>query len=114
MSIYTPDAWNIVSFTSNGEKVDKVFAGWYGGYTGSDSWKMSSGIVKIEETDNAYLVHNYSGSIYTCYKNAERLTGLMASIYASWEKRLLESTMQATMAPVEMSLILEKYIELRN
>jgi hypothetical protein len=109
MSTYTPDAWTIIRFTTNGEAIDKVLSGWYGGYLGADAWKISSGITKIEETDEAYLVHNHSGSVYTCYKGVERMSGLMYSMYDSWAKQLTESTLQTQMETVEITAILEKY-----
>ena len=39
---YTPDGWIVVEFrTNDGEVNRKVMASWYGGYGGSDSWKLS-------------------------------------------------------------------------
>ena len=48
MSTYTPDLWVILEFKEkDSEEVNrKVLASWYGGYAGSDSWKLSSGITK--------------------------------------------------------------------
>lgn len=112
MSTYTPDAWSIIRFVTNGEITDKVIAGWYGGFAGADSWKVSSGVTKIEENENAYLIHNYSGSVYVCPKGAERMSMLMSSMYMSWEKQLTEAKITTTMELVEISEILEKYHEL--
>jgi len=115
VSEYKPDAWVIVRFTNNGVVTDKVLAGWYGGYGGSDSWKASSGIVYIEETDNEYLVYNHSGSIYTCHKETERMTGLMGSMYESWATQIAAlPEPRPTMELIEISTILEKYYELRD
>ena len=39
MSDYTPDKWVVVKITSDkNPPIHKVFACWYGGYAGSDSW----------------------------------------------------------------------------
>lgn len=46
----------------------RVLASWYGGYTTSDSWRMSSGITSILETENDYEITNESGSVYYCEK----------------------------------------------
>lgn len=78
---YTPDLWTVVAMTdSDGERVDKIFGSWYGGYAGSDSWKLSSGITKIVELENEYEVHNVSGSIYHCYKNNRGVSSYGGSV----------------------------------
>jgi len=91
MSIYTPDAWVLVEIKSK-EYGDskKIFAGWYGGYLGSDSWKLSSGNASMTE-DGEYLVFpQASGSTYRCHKNCQRMTGYMSSIWANWQDGLLK------------------------
>ena len=76
MSDYVPDRWMLVKITTaDGEVIYKVFATWYGGYLGSDSWKLNSGIVKASEEENSYLFYGSSGSIYECYKNAYGISG---------------------------------------
>jgi hypothetical protein len=85
MSDYTPDRWVVVKITTDKETLYKVFASWYGGYAGSDSWKMNSGIVKVESTDetrfwNYYVFHGYSGSVYRCYKNCYGINGYGATV----------------------------------
>lgn len=32
-------------------------------------WRINSGIVRVDEDDDYYLVHGESGSIYKCHKN---------------------------------------------
>lgn len=69
---YIPNRWVVVKITGpNSEPVYKVFACWYGGYAGSDSWKLNSGITKATLVDNHYEIPHYSfegssGSIYLC------------------------------------------------
>ena len=42
MSDYTPDRWVIVEINSPEHgKIRKVLGSWYGGYLGSDSWRMN-------------------------------------------------------------------------
>ena len=70
MGIYNPDKWVMVKSS----QVVKVLGGWSGGYLDGDSWRLSSGLLRIEddpEDPNYYLMHNHSGSIYRCHKNAE-------------------------------------------
>jgi len=55
MSDYTPDRWAIVHITSlDHPPIDKVVGSWYGGYGGSDSWRMNSGIEKVVDCDKFY------------------------------------------------------------
>lgn len=91
MSDYTPDRWVVLEFNYNGDVLRKVFAGWYGGYTGSDSWKLSSGITETREFDDRYEFDNHSGSLYTCYKNAYGMSGYQMSILSSFEKQIAEA-----------------------
>ena len=67
---YTPDGWIVVEFrTNDGEVNRKVMASWYGGYLGSDRWKLSSGITETIEHEDHYDFINHSGSVYKCGKN---------------------------------------------
>ena len=43
----TPDKWLVLKIGD----LYKVYGTWYGGYLGSDSWKINSGIVKVEEDE---------------------------------------------------------------
>jgi len=80
MSDYTPDRWVVVKITTDKETLYKVFACWYGGYAGSDSWQMNSGIVKVELVDNYYEFYGYSGSVYHCHKNSYGTNGYGGSV----------------------------------
>lgn len=101
MSAYTPDAWVIIEVDSPEHgKISKILAGWYGGFGGSNSWKISSGIVDFVEfysPDSAvYKSLQHSGSSYVLYKRAERLTVLTAGILSEYQEKLSEigATMQ--------------------
>ena len=90
MSTYTPDRWVIVEMGLNdtGEVERKVLASWYGGYAGSDSWRLSSGITEIVDHKHHYEVHNHSGSIYRCGKNCWGMSGYTDGIYQSFVRDL--------------------------
>ncbi len=90
MSVYTPDRWVVVDLSGPDSSISKVFAGWYGGYLGGDSWKLSSGIMKVTEEDNRYEFLNESGSLYICYKNAHGMGGYMSSIYHNWASQMTD------------------------
>jgi len=66
MSEYTPDRWCVIRIPDPKETLYKVFASWSGSYTGSDSWKLNSGITQATLVDGAWEFEGYSGSVYRC------------------------------------------------
>ena len=71
MSEYIPDKWVVVKITApNTSSIHKVFACWYGGYEGSDSWKLNSGITKATLEGYVYSFEGSSGSVYHCHPDA--------------------------------------------
>ena len=64
---YRPDKWVVVKISD--KNLYKVFACWYGGYAGSDSWKLNSGITKVTLEGNVYSFEGSSGSVYYCHKD---------------------------------------------
>ena len=92
MNDYTPDRWVIVRITSKEHPpIHKIVGSWYGGYAGSDSWRMSSGICKVISQDDHYEVHNYSGSIYTLFKGAEGTSAYTGSVLNNMATQIEES-----------------------
>jgi hypothetical protein len=72
MSEYIPDKWVVVKisgYNDNSKPVYKVFACWYGGWAGSDSWKLNSGITKVTLEGYVYSFEGYSGSVYECHED---------------------------------------------
>ena len=108
MSQYNPDVWVIVELS--GSKVEsryhRILAGWYGGFAGSNSWKMSSGITRIVDKDTHWEIHNTSGSIYNCNKEVERFSGYTQNVYQSYYG---ENTEEVSVNHVTVESILEKY-----
>lgn len=88
---YIPDAWCVIELGDSKRTIRKVFAGWYGGFTQGDSWKLSSGITEAKEFDNRWEFKNHSGSLYICYKNSQRMSGYMSGIFNSWKSEAQES-----------------------
>jgi len=71
MSTYNPDKWVVVKITtSSSTPIHKVFACWYGGWAGSDSWKLNSGITKAALEGNVYSFEGSSRSVYYCHKDS--------------------------------------------
>lgn len=69
MSEYTPDNWVVIKVGGNDPHY-RVLAGWSGGYTTGDSWKLNSGIIKVKEDDRSYYFYGHSGSVYRCGKGS--------------------------------------------
>ena len=67
---YAPDKWLIVKI--HGKDIPstyKVFASWYGGYAGSNSWQMNSGITSATKDGDYWIFQGFSGSTYRCHKD---------------------------------------------
>ena len=90
MNTYTPDRWVILEFVTPNETFLKVFAGWYGGFAGSDSWKLNSGITQSRREGNWFEFDGYSGSTYRCHREGYGMSGYMSSVLANWQDQALE------------------------
>ena len=88
---YEPDRWVVIEVEHNGEVMRKVLGSWYGGYLGSDSWKISSSINEVVELPNAYEFHNESGSIYIGYKNSYGTSSYAQSVFNGLQKQSEEA-----------------------
>ena len=75
---HQPDRWVVVSIP--GYDIYKVFGTWLGGYISGDAWRLNSGITKVEETEDYFLFHGSSGSIYECRKGAYGTSAYSASL----------------------------------
>jgi hypothetical protein len=73
--MYNPDKWLVVDIHNGEDHFQKVFTTWAGGYTNGDSWKLNSGITKVEVEDDFYLFYGESGSVYRCHKDMEGIAG---------------------------------------
>ena len=67
--MHTPDKWMLVRITGT-DPHWRIFATWYGGYLGSDSWRLNSGVTSVEDKDEWYDFHGHSGSLYRCHKES--------------------------------------------
>ena len=61
MSEYLPDNWVVLKIKEG--KLDsgfyKVLAGWSGGYLDGDSWRINSGITRVEDHETYYSFYGY-------------------------------------------------------
>ena len=69
MSAYHADSWVVLKVKEGKGTFPfyKVLAGWSGGYLDGDSWRMNSGITKVEIYGEHYIFHGESGSEYWCH-----------------------------------------------
>jgi len=83
MSEYVPDNFVILKLVNKGEVLYKVLGGWFGGFAGSNSWRVNSGITKFDKEDDVYFFHGHTGSTYICHEAKERMSMLMGSTLTS-------------------------------
>ena len=81
MSEYLPDNWVVLKINHQGETTYKVLAGWSGGYLDGDSWRMNSGITRVEDHETYYSFYGYSGSVYKVWKDRYGLRMNNAGVY---------------------------------
>ena len=106
MTTYTPDAWVVLEISSDDtEPIRKVLAGWYGGYANGDSWKLSSGVTNTTEYPDRYEFLNATGSLYVCYKQSQRLSGLTGSVLEYWRNQTTENSIQIEMVEYSWATI---------
>jgi hypothetical protein len=70
MTDYTPDRWLVLRIHAPTQVLYKVFAAWRGGYAGSDSWKINSGITRATFRDPYWEFDGSSGSVYRCHADS--------------------------------------------
>lgn len=81
MSEYTPDNWVVLKIVNDSETLYKVLGGWSGGYLYGDSWRMNSGITRVEEKPHHYEFYGYTGSVYKCGRKSYGLRMNNAGVY---------------------------------
>lgn len=85
MANYTPDNWVVIKYKGDDPHY-RVLVGWSGGYLDGDSWRMNSGIVRVEETEHAFLFYGASGSCYEGLKTAYCLRKNNSYIWAQLQE----------------------------
>ncbi len=90
MSTYNPDKWVILKFKKKKEVWYKVFGTWSGSYLHGSSWRMSSGLERIEDAGEIWKMHNHSGSVYECYKDMEGVHWASSGVLADLEEKCKE------------------------
>lgn len=87
MSTYTPDEWVLIEIKpKDSASFEKILACWYGGFAGSNSWKLSSGNLEAYIEGGFIVFPQESGSIYKCSKDTQRMGGYLSSVYSDLKK----------------------------
>jgi len=86
MSQYNPDNWVVIKINGDDPHY-RVLAGWSGGYLDGSSWRMNSGIVKVEEDGDYLNFYGSSGSLYKCHKESYTLRMNIDRIWAALQER---------------------------
>ena len=87
MGEFTPDKWVVIEIAMEGTTVQRILSSWYGGWAGSDSWRLSSGITEVEELEDSYIIKNESGSAYTCFKGRYGMSSYAMGILEDFKKQ---------------------------
>ena len=80
MKEYIPDNWVVIKF--HDEPHYKILAGWSGGYLSGNSWRMNSGITRVEDAGEYYKFYS-KGSVYSCHKESYCLRMNNAYVWAN-------------------------------
>ena len=90
MTEYYPDNWVVLKIKKGKGTFPfyKVLAGWSGGYTQGDSWRMNSGVVHVEDAGEHWRFYAYSGSCYICHKEQYQLRMNTSGTYEKLKKEL--------------------------
>jgi hypothetical protein len=102
MSDYNPDKWLVIKITGKDTPpVHKVFACWYGGYLGSDSWKLNSGITRAYEDGMCFMFDGSSGSTYVCHKASYGASSYGFGVLEKMVTKALEHDVRIEVLPEE-------------
>ena len=103
---YTPDRWVLIEIGTPEEMTMKVLGGFYGGFAGANSWKLSSGTTSVIEHEDRLEMPQYSGSTYECFKNSYGLSSLTAATLAGFKKDVEQiNAMESDKPPVTIRVL---------
>lgn len=78
---------------------------WSGGYLHGDSWRLNSGIDKMEEDDKHYSFIGRSGSTYLCKKGTYRINGYGGTVLGEIIEKYKEKGYATTIIETEEKAI---------
>ena len=87
MTEYNPDSWVVIKMTNKDQTFYKVLGGWSGGYLDGDSWRLNSGVERVELDNDRYMFYGSSGSVYNCHKESYGLKMITAGIWNQMKEK---------------------------
>jgi hypothetical protein len=91
--MYQPDGWKFVKIIwPTGLEDIRLAGGWSGGYTTGDSWKLNSGVNRIEKGDGYYDVVGDSGSVYRINEHGEDRSLALTMAFSYLDQQLENGT----------------------
>ena len=85
MREHRPDNWVVLKFSGDDPHY-RVLAGWSGSYLAGNTWRMNSGITKVEEDESFFYFYGSSGSRYRCDKGSYMLRMNNAGTWAKLQE----------------------------
>ena len=83
-----------------------MFASWYGGYSGADSWKMNSGITRVIKRDDGCLEFaGESGSVYICHENCWGMSGYALGVLTAYQNESVSVTIDLVPEDTDLTAI---------
>jgi len=67
--VFYPDEWVLIHHEGEDEHW-RLFASWRGGYLDGESWRLNSGIVRLEEDEHFFYFYSASGTCYEVTKTS--------------------------------------------
>jgi hypothetical protein len=86
--MYCPDKWVVIKISSDDKSHYRVLGSWFGGYAGSDSWRMNSGITSASLEDKFYKFTGSSGSVYMCHKDTYGMSSYTHSVLDDFKTKV--------------------------
>lgn len=110
---YNPDNWIIIKISSEDYGVVyKVLATWSGSYMWGSSWKISSGILSVEDKNDHWVLPQCSGSVYNLKKNNERVTLDSSSVLHRFQRDAEESNGKFSVKRITFDEFIKEFEEL--
>lgn len=86
MRTYNPDLWTLLKISGpEGKPIFKILGSWYGGFAGSNSWRLSSGCLTPTVTGGTIVWPQSSGSVYEVHLSNVGMSGYTQSVLSSLE-----------------------------
>ena len=86
MTEYHPDSWVVLRMTHKDQIIYKVLGGWSSSYLNGSSWRLNSGIERVEQDGDYYKFYGSSGSVYKCHKESYGLRMSTVDTYTNMKK----------------------------